>query len=73
MAANGTIERYKARLVAQGFTQQEGIDCIDTFSPIAKLTSVKLMLSLADAKGWSLTQMDVSNDFLHDDLDEEII
>lgn len=45
---------------------------MDTFSPVAKLTSVKLLLSLVAAKGWSLTQMNVSNAFLHGDLDEEI-
>lgn len=57
--ADGTVERNKGRLVAQGFTQQEGIDYLDTFSPVAKLTSVKLLLSLAAINGWSLNQMDV--------------
>ena len=69
---DGTVERYKSRLVAKGFTQQEGLDFMDTFSPVAKLTSVKLLLSLVAAKGWRLTQMDVSNAFLLGDLDEEI-
>ncbi|KAG7536624.1 MFS transporter superfamily [Arabidopsis suecica] len=70
--SDGTIERYKARLVAKGFTQQEGVDFNETFSPVAKLTSVKLMLGLATKEGWELTQMDVSNAFLHSEIDEEI-
>lgn len=53
--ADGTMERYKGRLVAKGFIQQEGVDYNETFSPVIKLTSVKLMLGLAAIKGWTLT------------------
>lgn len=71
--ADGTVERPRSKscLVAKDFTQQEGVDFMDTFSPVAKLASV-LLLDLAAIHGCSLSQMDVSNVFLHSELDEEI-
>jgi hypothetical protein len=57
--ANGTIERYKARLVAKGFKQRFGLDYEDTFSPVIKPTTIRLLLSLAVTHGWYIRQLDI--------------
>lgn len=70
--ANGSVEIYKARLVAKGFTKTYGVDYEETFVPVAKMNSIRVLLSLVANLDCPLQQFDVKNAFLHGDLEEEV-
>lgn len=70
--ALGEVERYKARVVAKGYTQEEGLDYQETFSPVVKMDIVWDVLLISAMHGWKLHQMDVFNAFLQGDLDGDV-
>ena len=69
---DGSIARLKALLVAKGYAQTYGVNYSNTFSPVAKLTSIRLFISLTTTHGWDLHQLDIKNVFFHGDLAEEV-
>src|ERR1700733_3648096 len=72
LKADGSVERYKARLVAKGCSQKPGIDYEETYSPVVRYTSIRLLMALAAQYDLDIDQMDVTTAFLHPELDEEI-
>ena len=70
--ANGSIERHKACLVAKGFSQIHGLDFGDTFNPVVRPATIRIILSIAVTSGWPLHLLDVKNAFLHGHLSEEV-
>ncbi|GAA0168605.1 transmembrane signal receptor [Lithospermum erythrorhizon] len=72
LKANGTLDKYKAQLVAQGFKQQHGIDFDQTFSPVIKHATIRTVLTIAVSNKWSLRQLDVKNAFFNGTLSEVV-
>ncbi|KAK4279046.1 hypothetical protein QN277_016809 [Acacia crassicarpa] len=72
MKVDGTIDKYKARLVVKGYRQREGLDYFDTYSPVTRITSIRMLIALAALNGLELHQMDVKTAFLNGELEEEI-
>jgi hypothetical protein len=71
-AVNGSVEKYKARFVARGFSQVEGIDYEETFAHVSRYTSICTIIALATSMGWKLHQMDVKTAFLNGEIEEEV-
>jgi hypothetical protein len=72
MKPDGTVNKFKARLVAKGFTQKEGEDYFDTYSPVARMTTIRVLVALATCNDLLIHQMGVKTAFLNGKLDEEI-
>ena len=72
MKADGSIDKYKARLVIKGYKKKEGIDYFDTYSPVTKISSIRMLIAIAAIHNLEIHQMDVKTAFLNGDLDEEI-
>ena len=72
IAADGSMEKHKARFVARGFSQIEGVDYDETFTPVARYTSIRTIIAIAAEMGWCIHQMDVKTAFLNGFIEEEV-
>lgn len=72
LKADRSLQKFKARLVAKGFQQNPGIDYLETFSPVVKLVTLRIIFTLAVSFNWSIHQVDVNNAFLNGVLKEEV-
>ena len=72
MKPDGTIDKYKARLVVKGYRQKEGLDYFDTYSPVTRVTSIRMLIALAAVHDLKIYQIDVKTTFLNGELEEEI-
>ena len=72
IAADGSVEKHKARFVARGFSQIEGVDYDETFAPVARYTSIRTIIAIAAEMGWCIHQMDVKTAFLNGFIEEEV-
>ena len=72
MKPDGTIDKYKARLVVKGYREKEGLDYFDTYSPVTRITSIRMLIALAAVYDFKVHQMNVKTSFLNGELEEEI-
>ena len=72
MKSDGSTDKYKARLVMKGYRQRECLDYFDTYSPVMRIKSIRMILAIASLQNLEVHQMNVKTAFLNGDLDEEI-
>ena len=72
LKADGSLDKYKARLVAKGFQQTPGVDSDETFSPVIKASTIRIVFTIAVSRRWDIQQIDINNAFLNGDLKEEV-
>ena len=70
LKVDGSLKKYKSRLVAKRFQQTPRIDFIETFSPVVKASTIRIILTLTMTRGWDIQQVDINNAFLNGDLQE---